>query len=99
VVIETFYDPSKVVEPVISPAKLIVLAVCSLDYVEALPLREPVIVFAVILPLTVSDLLLVEIETANTLESVSYISILSSEPISICPALVPCLMYAHAPLC
>jgi len=44
-VIETFYDPSKVVEPVTSPAKLIVLAVCSLDYVEALPDRlNPVIV-------------------------------------------------------
>jgi len=51
-VIETFYEPSNVVEPVTSPAKLIVLAVCNLDYVEALPESEPYIVFALIFPFT-----------------------------------------------
>jgi len=54
--IETFYDPSKVVEPVTSPAKLIVLAVYNLDYVDALPDREPVIMpFYFMFPLTYKE--------------------------------------------
>lgn len=42
-VIETLVDPLKLVEPVASPVRVIVRAVCNLLAVEAFPFKLPVI--------------------------------------------------------